>query len=199
MSSTRRRSSSRSRTIMGYSLPLWRKNAAWVPPTLVRMLLATLVTLNPSSAAFGRSICSASSGRPSSRLMRVLRTSATLSSSAFASIEMRLASARSSPRISSESRLSPPPRSRAICWFPPVAWVVMITPGMTPASCLLSALAMSSLDRVRSDFGTSLIVALARLPPPPPPPPPPGPPPAPACVMMVSCSLTYSGMSDSSR
>ena len=37
MSSTRPRSSSRSRTMIGYSLPDSRKNAACVPPTLVRI------------------------------------------------------------------------------------------------------------------------------------------------------------------
>ena len=35
MSSSFSRSASRSLTTIGYSLPCWRKNAAWVPPTLV--------------------------------------------------------------------------------------------------------------------------------------------------------------------
>ncbi len=41
--------------MIGYSLPDSRKNAACVPPTLVRIELATPVTDSPSSAALGRS------------------------------------------------------------------------------------------------------------------------------------------------
>ncbi len=115
--------------MIGNSLPDSRKNAACVPPTLVRIESATPVTERPSSAALGRSTWIAISGRPASRPTRALRTSGTLSMTALAAWARVSACLRSSPRISSEMRLSPPPMMRFICELPPEARVVMITPG----------------------------------------------------------------------
>ena len=47
------RSSSRSRTMIGNSLPPWRKVAACVPDTLVRIVLATVVALTPNKRGLG--------------------------------------------------------------------------------------------------------------------------------------------------
>ena len=202
MSSTRFRSSSRSRTTIGYSLPSWRKNAACVPPTLVRMLLATPLTLRPSSAAFGRST-----------MNRQLRAAVVAADAHVAHFrdpvhdglrldrqplrhrEVVAADFERQPAVvAAAAPAAPPPSRRVIAWLPPEARVVMMTPGMTPASCRFSVRAISSLERVRSAFGMRRMVACVRLALPPPNPPPP-----PAWVMMASCSLTYSGRSDSRR
>ncbi len=141
MSSTRWRSSSRSRTTIGYSLPPWRKNAACVPPTLVRMLLATLLTDRPRSAAFGRSICRASSGRPSSRPTRALRTSrhAVHHGLGRDGEPLRLGEIVAADLERDAAVAAAAVSRRVICWLPPDARVVMMAPGMMPASCLFSA------------------------------------------------------------
>ena len=88
---------------------------------------------------------------------------------------------RSSPRISSEMRLSPPPMIRFICELPPEARVVMMTPGMharqLPVQIARDLLAASACAR---PCGTRRSVMFVRLAPPPMKPPPP------AWVMTVS-------------
>ena len=48
---------------------------------------------------------------------------------------------------------SPPPSRRFACWLPPEARVVMMTPGMTPASWRFRSRAICSLDRVALVLG----------------------------------------------
>ena len=160
---TSSRSSSRSRTTIGYSLPASRKNAAWVPATLVRIVSATPVTVMPSIAALSRSTRTASSGRPSSRPSRESAIPGVVSRIDFRSRASRADSSRSWPRTSTERRLPspPPPPGMRICW-PPEARARMITPGQAgePAAQVHGDLLAGPL---RSSLGTSRTVMLPRL------------------------------------
>ena len=186
------RSSSRSRTMIGNSLPPWRKVAACVPATLVRIVLATVVALTPNKAALARSTRTASSGRPSSRPRRASAMPGTVSSRSLVAWATRCDSTMSSPRISSASRPPPPKppppppeRKRFIWLLPPDAFARTITPGI-PESCRRRSNAICSLERVRSSFGVRISWMLPRLPPPPPPGPP-GPKPPPPSPRSRSC------------
>ena len=187
-SATSSRSSWRRRTMMGYSLPASRNIAAWVPATLVRMVLATPVTVRPSRAALSRSTRTASSGRPSSRCRRVSATPGVVSSMALRSWAIRLDCSRSCPRISIDRRASPPPppMPRIIWFWPPEGRARMMTPGR-PDSSRRSCIAISSLLRVRSSRGTKRTFTLPRcVEPPPHPPPPPL-----TCVISIKASGTF--------
>ena len=137
--------------MIGNSLPRSRKNAAWVPLMFVRMVLATLETDRPSSAAFGRSTRIASSGRPSSRPICGLAIAGRVLQDLEHVLRQPLAHRRvCSPRISTASRLSwlPPPRRRLSCWLPPDARVVIVTPG--------------SADEHAAQIGRDLVVRARR-------------------------------------
>ena len=176
---TSSRSAWRSRTTIGYSLPASRNIAACVPATLVRIVLATPVTVRPSSAALSRSTRTASSGRPSSRCRRESAMPGVESSIVLRSCAMLFEVSRSWPRISIDSRPSPPPppMPRIMLFWPPDGRARTMTPGM-PDSSRRSIIEICSLERSRSSRGTSRMLTLPRCIEPPPKPPPPPPPPA---------------------
>ena len=200
MSSTRSRSSSRSRTMIGYSLPPSRKNAACVPPTLVRMrvgdaghrqaeqrrlraidlhreLRAAVVAADARVAHFRHPVHDA---------LRVdLRERCALCEIVAADLERDAAVAAAAAGGSSAGCR----RRRGS---------VMIDAGDDAGAAAGSGRGRSARSSaVRSSFGTSAhasrCVRLA-------PPPPPKPPPPPACVMIVfGFRHVFLGSSDSSR
>ena len=131
------RSSSRSRTMIGYSLPPWRNIAACVPATLVRIVLATRRGADAEQRGLGAidahrqlraAFVAAEAGVGDAR-HRVEQVLGGLGDAAATST-------MSSPRISSDSRPPPPPplpppeRKRFIWLLPPDALARTITPGM---------------------------------------------------------------------
>ena len=147
--------------MIGYSWPRSRYMAACVPAMFVRSVLATPVTVRPSSAAFWRSTWTASSGRPSSWPMRTSAMPGVSSIRVFAASLRFRESVRSWPRISSDRRLSPPPSMRLSWKLPPEARAEIRTPAW-PDSSRRSAWAISSLERVRSVLGTRVTVSWPR-------------------------------------
>ncbi len=147
-------------------------------PTLVWIVLATLVTDMPSIAALGRSTRTASSGRPSSRPTRTSRDTRRAVHHALARPARPAArSSRSWPRISSESgcRRCRRRSGGSCCWLPPAGLARTMTPGR--AGQLRAAGAARSARRCASagpwDEHDADLAAVASPPPPKPPPPPP--------------------------
>ena len=197
------RSSSRSRTMIGYSLPRSRNSAACVPATLVRMVLATLVALRPSSAAFG-AIDAHRQLRPSfvAAEPRVgdARASCRAGPSASCATLARVVEvlAADLERQPAAAVVAAADRKRFIWWLPP--------DGVGADDDARDARRAAAADparsdrsmRLRSSFGTSRCCMLPRFDRPPPPPPKP-PPPPPALTMIVVASGTSWLIVSSSR
>ena len=184
MSEIPSRSASRSRTMIGYSLPRSR-NCAAVRAGDVRLDRGGHRLRRHAEHGRLRSIDADGDFRTAlfAADAHVGDARACLPSRPALPAAMRRASSRSSPRISRARRasLSPPPSILNSWKLPPAGLARTMTPGR-PDSWRRSSCAISSLVRSRSSRGTRRMLIWPRLLLPPPPKPPPNPPPL---VMMV--------------